>query len=169
MSSAVAGHAFFSHLRRPAGRARYRETAPRRAEGMYERRLADGGTQEQLCGEGLIVLRRAVLAADDLAVLVRALAEGAAGAGADPSSKLGERIRPRLSGIFASGATPLVAGALLTAGGGDPWLVGGYMILVSLISLASVWALQETFHRSILPTGSAGAQPQRAAGSGSGA
>ena len=75
----------------------------------------------------------------------------------------------QFSGIFASGATPLIAGALLSAGGGDPWLVGGYMILVSLISLASVWALQETFHRSILPTGSAGAQPPRAAGSGSGA
>ncbi|MDE2394373.1 MAG: MHS family MFS transporter [Burkholderiales bacterium] len=44
----------------------------------------------------------------------------------------------QFSGIFASGLTPLIATALIDAGGGKPWLVVGYMLAVSAVSLVSV-------------------------------
>ena len=63
----------------------------------------------------------------------------------------------QFSGIFSSGLTPLVATFLLGVGGGAPWLVGGYMMVVALISLASCYALAETYRRDIYPTGTPGA------------
>lgn len=44
----------------------------------------------------------------------------------------------QFSGIFASGLTPLIAASLLQVGGGKPWLIAGYMVAVSIISLISV-------------------------------
>ena len=44
----------------------------------------------------------------------------------------------QFSGIFASGLTPLIATALITVGGGKPWLVVLYMVGVALVSLTSV-------------------------------
>lgn len=93
------GHAFLSHLRGAEGRARYRETALRRAEKMFENTLAGAGTPEQVCGAGLIVLQRAVLASEDLAVLLHALAEDHPEAGADHASTFGEDIWRRLTGV----------------------------------------------------------------------
>jgi MFS transporter, MHS family, shikimate and dehydroshikimate transport protein len=51
----------------------------------------------------------------------------------------------QFSGIFASGLTPIVATALLVAGGGAPWLVAGYTVLVSCISLISLFAIRRTY------------------------
>jgi metabolite-proton symporter len=55
----------------------------------------------------------------------------------------------QFSGIFASGLTPIIATALLGWGGGDPWLICGYVFLVSLISAASVYAMSETARRDL--------------------
>jgi MFS family permease len=44
----------------------------------------------------------------------------------------------QFSGIFASGLTPLIAATLLHVGDNRPWLIAGYIVLVSLVSLVSV-------------------------------
>ena len=72
----------------------------------------------------------------------------------------------QFSGIFASGLTPLVATALLGAGGGEPWLVGSYMMLVAVISLASVFAMRESYLDDILPTGAVQGPTPRAEAAG---
>jgi MHS family shikimate/dehydroshikimate transporter-like MFS transporter len=51
----------------------------------------------------------------------------------------------QLSGIISSAITPLVATALLAAGGGTPWLVATYMLAVGLISAVSVYFMRRTF------------------------
>jgi len=56
----------------------------------------------------------------------------------------------QFSGIFASGLTPIIATALLREGGGQPWLVAGYMLIVGLISTASVMMLKETVHADLV-------------------
>lgn len=48
----------------------------------------------------------------------------------------------QFSGIFASGLTPLIATALIGVGHGKPWLVAGYMVVVSLVSLVSVMLMR---------------------------
>lgn len=55
----------------------------------------------------------------------------------------------QFSGIFASGLTPLIATELLSLAGGEPWLLAGYMVAVALVSLGSVYALEETRHKDI--------------------
>ena len=46
----------------------------------------------------------------------------------------------QVSGIFASGITPLVATALLVAGDGEPWLVCWYVVFAGVISaLSAAW------------------------------
>lgn len=51
----------------------------------------------------------------------------------------------QLSGIISSAITPLVATALLAAGGGEPWLVATYMLIVGIISAVSVYFMRRTF------------------------
>ncbi len=58
----------------------------------------------------------------------------------------------QFSGIFASGLTPLVATALLAAGGGRPWFLGAYMMGAALITVISIFALSETFKKDIFPS-----------------
>ena len=55
----------------------------------------------------------------------------------------------QFSGIFASGLTPLIATALLAWSGNESWAVIGYMVLIAFLSLASLYALQETFRKDI--------------------
>jgi MFS transporter, MHS family, shikimate and dehydroshikimate transport protein len=55
----------------------------------------------------------------------------------------------QFSGIFASGLTPIIATALLAWSGGQPWLICGYVLVVSLISALSVYAMSETVQRDI--------------------
>ena len=59
----------------------------------------------------------------------------------------------QFSGIFASGLTPIIATALLSIGDGQPWLICGYVLLVSLISALSVYAMSETVRRDIVTVG----------------
>ncbi len=44
----------------------------------------------------------------------------------------------QFSGIFASGLTPLIAATLLHYNDNQPWLIAGYIVVVSIISLISV-------------------------------
>lgn len=49
----------------------------------------------------------------------------------------------QVSGIFASGLTPIVATALLRVNGGAPWLVGVYVMLSALLSIVSARAIEK--------------------------
>jgi MHS family shikimate/dehydroshikimate transporter-like MFS transporter len=51
----------------------------------------------------------------------------------------------QFSGIFASGATPIVATALLAKGHGTPWLVAGYMVVVAAISFISLISMRKFY------------------------
>lgn len=55
----------------------------------------------------------------------------------------------QFSGIFASGLTPIIATALLPMGGGQPWLICLYVLVVSLISALSVYAMTEAHKRDM--------------------
>lgn len=55
----------------------------------------------------------------------------------------------QFSGIYASGLTPIIATALLPMGGGKPWLICGYVLLVSIISALSVFAMSEAHKRDM--------------------
>ncbi|WP_111512557.1 MFS transporter [Mycobacterium kyogaense] len=50
----------------------------------------------------------------------------------------------QLSGVFASGLTPLILTALIGAAGGSPWLACGYLVLTAMISVAATLALKPT-------------------------
>lgn len=51
----------------------------------------------------------------------------------------------QFSGIFASGATPIIATALLAKGHGTPWLVAGYMVVVAAISFVSLISMRKFY------------------------
>jgi MFS transporter, MHS family, shikimate and dehydroshikimate transport protein len=55
----------------------------------------------------------------------------------------------QFSGIYASGLTPIIATALLPAGGNKPWLICLYVLIVSIISAASVLAMTEAHKRDM--------------------
>ncbi|EHI12343.1 MFS transporter [Mycolicibacterium thermoresistibile] len=48
----------------------------------------------------------------------------------------------QLSGIFASGVTPMILTALIAAAGGAPWLACGYLVATALISVVATTALR---------------------------
>jgi len=51
--------------------------------------------------------------------------------------------------VFAGGFAPLIAAALLTAGGDKPWLVAGYMTILALITIVATAFARETYHDRI--------------------
>lgn len=55
----------------------------------------------------------------------------------------------QFSGIYASGLTPIIATALLPAGGNKPWLICLYVLFVSIVSAASVIAMTEAHKRDM--------------------
>jgi MFS family permease len=55
----------------------------------------------------------------------------------------------QVSGVVASGLTPLIAAWLVTRGDGTLWWVAGYNVLVAAISLASAHFLPETAGRDL--------------------
>jgi MHS family shikimate/dehydroshikimate transporter-like MFS transporter len=55
----------------------------------------------------------------------------------------------QFSGIFASGLTPIIATALLPVGGGKPWLICLYVLVVSMISAISVYLMKESHKRDM--------------------
>ena len=48
----------------------------------------------------------------------------------------------QLSGVYASGLTPLILTALIAATGGSPWLACGYLVVTAAISVAATLALK---------------------------
>jgi MHS family shikimate/dehydroshikimate transporter-like MFS transporter len=48
----------------------------------------------------------------------------------------------QFSGIFASGLTPIIATWLLSAGGGQPWLICAYVVFAALVSMFSALAIR---------------------------
>jgi MHS family shikimate/dehydroshikimate transporter-like MFS transporter len=55
----------------------------------------------------------------------------------------------QFSGIFASGLTPIIATALLGTGANAPWYISLYVLVVSLISAVSVYAMHDTHERDM--------------------
>ncbi len=48
----------------------------------------------------------------------------------------------QLSGVYASGLTPLILTALLGAGGGSPWLGCAYLVAVTGVSVLATRGLR---------------------------
>jgi len=62
----------------------------------------------------------------------------------------------QFSGIFASGLTPILATWFLQLGNNAPWYICIYVLIVSLISAASVYAMRDTHERDITVDAAAG-------------
>jgi hypothetical protein len=88
------GHVFYSHVRGAPARCTYRERAVVRAFQLYERGVADGLPEPELGGRGLLVLQRALLAAEDIGGLLHALAAP------DPWARLVSTTIPDLDAAF---------------------------------------------------------------------
>ncbi len=65
----------------------------------------------------------------------------------------------QFSGIFASGLTPIIATALLPLGGGQPWLICLYVLVVSCSSALSVYAMTPRHQSDISVDIKQGLQP----------
>ena len=61
----------------------------------------------------------------------------------------GASIGYQLASPFAGGLAPLIAASLLKWSDGRPWPVVAYLILLSAVTIVSVWLATET-HRSEL-------------------
>jgi MHS family metabolite:H+ symporter-like MFS transporter len=48
----------------------------------------------------------------------------------------------QFSGIFASGITPIIATALIAQGGGEPWLLCGYVLFAGVVSAISAMLIR---------------------------
>jgi MFS transporter, MHS family, shikimate and dehydroshikimate transport protein len=55
----------------------------------------------------------------------------------------------QLASIVGGGISPLIATSLLALTGGDPWPVAVYMVLLSLVTIVSVYLASETFQEDI--------------------
>ncbi|MBV8788486.1 MAG: MHS family MFS transporter [Mycobacterium sp.] len=49
-----------------------------------------------------------------------------------------------IGAVLAGGFSPLIAAALLAAGGGSPWLIVGYFAVLAAITTVSAWVAPET-------------------------
>jgi MFS family permease len=49
-----------------------------------------------------------------------------------------------IGAVLAGGFSPLIAAALLAAGGGSPWLIVGYFAVLATITAAAAWVAPET-------------------------
>ncbi|MFI5510526.1 MFS transporter [Mycobacterium sp. NPDC051804] len=50
----------------------------------------------------------------------------------------------QLSGVYASGLTPLILTALIGAAGGSPWIACGYLVATAIVSVIATLALKPT-------------------------
>jgi hypothetical protein len=48
----------------------------------------------------------------------------------------------QLSGVYASGLTPLILTALIGAAGGTPWIACAYLVVTAVIAVAATLALK---------------------------
>jgi MHS family shikimate/dehydroshikimate transporter-like MFS transporter len=58
----------------------------------------------------------------------------------------------QLASVFAGGFAPLIAVALLAAGGGSPTLVAGYMAVMALITVVATYFARETYREDFAET-----------------
>jgi MFS transporter, MHS family, shikimate and dehydroshikimate transport protein len=63
----------------------------------------------------------------------------------------GASIGYQFGSVLSGGTAPLIAAALLLAGGGRPWLIWGYFLVLSAITIAATVLAPET-HRSSIAT-----------------
>ena len=57
----------------------------------------------------------------------------------------GASVGYQLASVFGGGFAPLIAVALLAAGGGDPYLVAAYMVGMAIITVVSTYFARETY------------------------
>jgi MFS transporter, MHS family, shikimate and dehydroshikimate transport protein len=55
----------------------------------------------------------------------------------------------QLASVFAGGLAPLIATALLAAGGEEPTLVAAYMALMAVITIVATWFAHETYETDV--------------------
>jgi hypothetical protein len=75
------GAALYAHLRAVPSITDFRREAIRRAERLYDERLAARGSDDEISGLGLLVLQRAMFAVEDLGGLLHAFTEPASWSG----------------------------------------------------------------------------------------
>jgi MFS family permease len=61
----------------------------------------------------------------------------------------GASVGYQLASVFGGGFAPLIAVALLAAGGGDPYLVAGYMVVMAIITVVATYFARETYKSDI--------------------
>ena len=61
----------------------------------------------------------------------------------------GASVGYQLASVFGGGFAPLIAVALLAAGGGKPYLVGAYMMVMGVITVVATYYARETFRSDI--------------------
>src|SRR3954454_9624061 len=61
----------------------------------------------------------------------------------------GASVGYQLASVFAGGFAPLIAVALLAAGGGDPYLVAAYMVGMAIITVVATYFARETYQSDI--------------------
>jgi hypothetical protein len=61
----------------------------------------------------------------------------------------GASVGYQLASVFGGGFAPLIAVALLAAGGDKPWLVGLYMMGMGVITVVATWFARETFRSDL--------------------
>ncbi len=55
----------------------------------------------------------------------------------------------QLASVVGGGSSPLIATSLLALGGGDPWLIVTYMLVLSFITIVSTYLASETNREDI--------------------
>jgi MFS family permease len=61
----------------------------------------------------------------------------------------GASVGYQLASVFGGGFAPLIAVALLAAGGGDPYLVAAYMVVMGIITVVATHFARETYQSDI--------------------
>jgi MFS family permease len=61
----------------------------------------------------------------------------------------GTSIGYQFGSVLSGGTAPLIAAALLLAGGGRPWLMWGYFLVLSALTIVSATLAPETRHRAL--------------------
>ena len=61
----------------------------------------------------------------------------------------GASIGYAVGAVIGGGLTPVVAASLLALGGGEPWYVAAYVVLLSVPTTAAAWLAPETLHHDL--------------------
>jgi MFS family permease len=61
----------------------------------------------------------------------------------------GASIGYQFGSVLSGGTAPLIAAALLLAGGGRPWLIWAYFLVLSALTITATWLAPETYRAEI--------------------